>query len=314
MKDPTIDQYLHGKIYKITSHLTDKVYVGSTIQKLRERWTDHIKAYKNYIEGITNYGLTSFEILKYGDAKIELIEFYPTINQYNLEKREGFWVKKLNSVNKRVPGRKEHVDKYQNGKIYKLTSNFTNKIYIGSTVCKLNHRFRGHIYSYNNNYKYCTSYKLLKYADVKIELIENYPTTSKYLLQLRESYWIKKLFCVNKVIPTRTKKQWCIDNKEDIQLKKKIYAFNNKNRLTLYRKNYYLNNKRKILDKQKLYVINNREKRLKQSKIYRQNNKDKIKEQNKLYKIKNKDQLKQKHKNYYSNNREYLINKTKTYY
>ncbi len=50
-------------IYKITSIQTDKVYIGSTKLKLKRRFKEHKK--KRY---------TSREILKYDDARIELIE------------------------------------------------------------------------------------------------------------------------------------------------------------------------------------------------------------------------------------------------
>ena len=43
---------------------------------------------------------------------------------------------------------------------------------------------------------------------------------------MREGYFIKKLKCVNKVIESRTKKEWRHDNKELIKKRKQsIYNF-----------------------------------------------------------------------------------------
>ena len=59
-----------GKIYIIKSSQTNRVYVGSTVQSLNERFSKH-KSDKN---------CTSREILKYSDAEIELLECYECEN------------------------------------------------------------------------------------------------------------------------------------------------------------------------------------------------------------------------------------------
>ena len=73
-----------AKIYKITSKETDKVYVGSTeADELRKRMWWH----KNNMKaGATT---TSKEILKYADAKIELIE---ECEPENKQAREQYWI------------------------------------------------------------------------------------------------------------------------------------------------------------------------------------------------------------------------------
>ena len=80
------------------------------------------------------------------------------------------------------------MNKYQQSKIYKLTSIHTNEIYVGSTCYKyLCQRLRCHRYDYINNPEYNVScYKLFKLGDVKIELIENYPCNSSQELCMRE--------------------------------------------------------------------------------------------------------------------------------
>lgn len=78
-------------------------------------------------------------------------------------------------------------NRYQAGKIYKLISSQTNDIYIGSTIQELTDRLYNHKYDYKNSH-YRTSFEIVKYDDVQIELIENYQTTSKFLLEVREGY------------------------------------------------------------------------------------------------------------------------------
>ena len=68
------NKYYTSKIYKITSSQCDKFYIGSTTQTLIARLKQHKSNYKIYIEkNIGNY-LTSFEIVKFDDAIIELIK------------------------------------------------------------------------------------------------------------------------------------------------------------------------------------------------------------------------------------------------
>jgi len=98
----TID-YSKGKIYKITSSKTNDVYVGSTCEPtLSRRMHGHRSSFKRYKEGKTNF-TSSFEILKYDDAEIILIESYPCKNKDELYSRERYWVDHLKSIYKTRP-------------------------------------------------------------------------------------------------------------------------------------------------------------------------------------------------------------------
>lgn len=96
---------------------------------------------------------------------------------------------------------------YQNAKIYKLISDHTDKIYIGST-CKryLSNRLANHKSDYRCKPFVCKSAELLKLGDVKIILLENYPCNDKNELNAREQYYIdqNKDICVNKKNPANT--------------------------------------------------------------------------------------------------------------
>jgi hypothetical protein len=97
--------YQNGKIYKIFSYQTDSIYVGSTAQpRLCNRMAQHKVKYNNYLKNHKNR-YDSFEILKYDDAKIELIELYPCNTREELTAREGYWIRQLKYVNKKIPGR-----------------------------------------------------------------------------------------------------------------------------------------------------------------------------------------------------------------
>ena len=79
--------------------------------------------------------------------------------------------------------------------IYKLTSSQTDQVYIGKSKKTINNRFTDHNRDFNNwcygQRDFCSSFLLIQYDDVKIELIEETKNS------LREIYWIRKLNSVN---------------------------------------------------------------------------------------------------------------------
>ena len=86
-------------------------------------------------------------------------------------------------------------NKYLNGKIYKLVSNNTNDIYIGSTTKSLEKALIKHKSDYklylNDEKKYNSSFDLVKYSDVKIISVEDVPSPNYYTILSRKSYHIK---------------------------------------------------------------------------------------------------------------------------
>ena len=76
--------------------------------------------------------------------------------------------------------------------IYVIRSNETNKIYIGSTINKLNKRWFSHKTNYNlynkNKNKYCGSFALLYYEDAYIEILENCKVKNIAELHRLENY------------------------------------------------------------------------------------------------------------------------------
>ncbi len=97
--------YSTGKIYAIRSAQTDDVYIGSTIQPLCVRMAGHRAQYKYYLGEKGNY-ITSYKILQFEDAYIELIESFPCSCKEELNKREGELIRDNNNcINKRIAGR-----------------------------------------------------------------------------------------------------------------------------------------------------------------------------------------------------------------
>ena len=97
----TENKYQRGKIYKIISTQTVDIYYGSTIEKtLTNRLSKHRRNYKCWLNGKQCY-VTSYEIVKYDDAKIILVENFPCLTKYELVAREQFYIDNNGCVNKR---------------------------------------------------------------------------------------------------------------------------------------------------------------------------------------------------------------------
>ena len=168
------------------------------------------------------------------------------------------------------------MNKYTNGKIYRLVCNITGLNYYGSTVQPLHKRKYEHKQNYElymknknkegNKYKLTTSSKIIEGDNYDIILVEDFPCENKKQLETRERYFIENNDCVNKIIPRRTIKEWYADNKEYKLKCMKEYRDMNKDKIKEYRD----------MNKDKI-------------KEYRDMNKDKIKE----YRAKYKEAVKQ---------------------
>ena len=100
------NRYDNGKIYTIRSHQCDKYYIGSSCLPLHKRLYYHKQHYNKWLDNKHNY-ITSYEILKYDDVYIELLEEFKCNNKMELLKREGELIRLNynNIVNKNKPNR-----------------------------------------------------------------------------------------------------------------------------------------------------------------------------------------------------------------
>ena len=158
-----------------------------------------------------------------------------------------------------------NVQDFENGKIYKITDLTNNDIYIGSTTQKyLNDRLSAHEYGYTewkkkiSNRGYVKSYDIIKNDNYIINLIEKYPCNNQIELHTREGYYIRKIKCINKIIPTRTNKEWRKTNHDRLSKNKKVYdekyRILNEDKIKIRCKNYREKNK-KILSQKKVELI-----------------------------------------------------------
>ena len=140
---------------------------------------------------------------------------------------------------------------YQQSKIYKIISPHTDKIYIGSTTKQyLSTRFAHHMCVYkkwlNGEFHKINSFDILEFGDCKIILIETFPCNTKAELEAREYHHIKenKELTTNTHMPSRTKKQYALEHKDEIEV---------------YQQNWRAENKEKYDEARKKWADKNRE-------------------------------------------------------
>ena len=128
----TENKYKRGKIYKLQSNQTDVIYYGSTIEDiLTNRLSGHRSQYKRWLENKTNY-VTSFEIVKYDDCKIILVENYPCNTKSELLARENYYIQNNECINKQIAYTgmsKEEYKKYHYEKNSEIVKLRTKKYY-----------------------------------------------------------------------------------------------------------------------------------------------------------------------------------------
>ena len=140
------------------------------------------------------------------------------------------------------------MNKYQKGKIYKVVDVGYNLCYVGSTIESVARRMAKHRNHYKDfkagihNKNYIRLFDIFDEYGVdscKIELIENYPCSSKEELEAREGHHQQNNQCVNKNLAGRSRKQWREDNREYLlQGKKEDYCNNREYRMKLMQDRY----------------------------------------------------------------------------
>jgi hypothetical protein len=169
------------------------------------------------------------------------------------------------------------------GKIYKITNDRNDDVYIGSTCDTLVKRFSYHKRGRNSlkrdNHPLYSLMKEIGTERFAIYLVESYPCENKYELGQREGFWIRQIGTLNKRIEGRTSKEYYEDNKEKRLEQQKEYYRNNTEKIKLYQQQYkeenlweikcksrecgktnYINNKEKINEKHRLHYLDNKEK------------------------------------------------------
>ena len=187
---------------------------------------------------------------------------------------------------------------YKNSSIYKLCCKDTDikDIYVGSTT---NFKRRKGDHKYNCNNEKSLKHNIYVYQFIREnggwtnwDMVEicNFSCDNKRELHTEERRHLELLGAtLNKLIPTRTLKEYYEDNKDKIIEKSK---------------EYYEENKEIIAEKMKMYAEKNKEHIKNYQKEYRENNKEILAIQKKEYSKKNKEQLKKYRHEWYLKNKE----------
>ena len=91
--------YSKCRLYAIRSHESPEIYIGATTATLSRRFSGHKTKFKRN----TQY-VSSFEVLKYPSAYIELIEEVSCENKEQLNRLEGALIRSTVCVNKNIAG------------------------------------------------------------------------------------------------------------------------------------------------------------------------------------------------------------------
>lgn len=175
------NKYARGKIYIIRSHLTNKIYVGSTVNKLSKRFSEHKAMYKYHKQGkkyAVNKKLSVFEIfdIDFEGAYIELHHHYSCNSRNELNREEGKLIRELDCVNKCIAGRtsteyyKDNRDKCLN-KVKQWQKNNPEYVKDYYQDNKEKHKNRSH-QRYNANREELKTRMKQRYADNREEILE----------------------------------------------------------------------------------------------------------------------------------------------
>ena len=169
---------------------------------------------------------------------------------------------------------------FSKGKIYKLISNKSSDVYIGSCLVDLSKRLYGHKSKSNTA---VSKSMFVDDAIISIVLIEDYACYNKNQLKARELHYITTINCINKNKPFITdvnedykewKKQYTAQyyetNKEQIALQQAQYKVINKEQIAQQKAQYYETNKEQRVQRQAQYDAAHKEEKAQYQKQYYQ--------------------------------------------
>jgi len=142
---------------------------------------------------------------------------------------------------------------YSKGQIYTIRCRTDDtKIYVGSTIQPLYKRF--YVHKTHSKREECMN--RLLYIEVNddwsnwyVELYENYPCNNRNELDKREGEVIRLIGNLNMYIAGRNKKEYRIENKDNIIKMNKQRYIENADKIKEYQKEYYLKKKEEKLKK-----------------------------------------------------------------
>ena len=148
---------------------------------------------------------------------------------------------------------------YSKGKIYKITNDFNNDIYVGSTCDTLVKRFSNHKKDSKKEKKqHYSLYKLMNeigYTRFRIQLICECPCEDIYQLRQKEGEYIRQMGTLNKTIAGRTKTEYRQDNKEKLKDQCKQYFEQNRDIINEKKKEFRKEHKEEIKEYKTTQII-----------------------------------------------------------
>ena len=147
---------------------------------------------------------------------------------------------------------------FSQGRIYKILNTLTDDVYVGSTCQPLTKRLYGHKNTigkpkYENNKFYCKMQELGT-DNFYIELIENFPCSTREELRAREGTWIREIATLNKLVAGRDSKGYYDDNADMLKQKSKDYRAEHKEYYKKYNDAYKAEHKEELKAKCKVYI------------------------------------------------------------
>jgi hypothetical protein len=142
---------MKGKIYKIVDNTNNNIYIGSTCESsLEKRLYKHKNDYTRYLKNGKKY-ITSFEILKNNNYKIELLEDIVCDTKYDLYIKEKYWIEHICCINKNKPTNYTEIGRTEYNKIYKQN----NKQNFNKIICDCGGKYSyGHKSHHYNSIKH----------------------------------------------------------------------------------------------------------------------------------------------------------------
>jgi hypothetical protein len=218
---------MKGFIYILRSHQTEDVYYGST-EDLSERMRTHKKNYKMWLNEKHNY-ITSYEIVKYKDAYMELLEEIEYNNKQELTTRVGYYIRNNICVNKVIPHRTRTEWREDKKDIIREKK----KIYRGENV------------------EYIREKKKKEYEENKEKILER---SKKFYEENKDEKleYAKKYYEANKEKKLEYQKAYAIKHKEEIKIKESLRKKEYRINLTQEQKDKKNENNRKSYQQRKL--------------------------------------------------------------
>lgn len=174
------------------------------------------------------------------------------------------------------------MNRYQQGKIYRVWNDVDDAIYVGST-CQptLADRMRGHRSdskrSRDQNMKLYQHFHAIGIEHFKIELLEAYPCDSKDALLAREGHWVRELQpALNVRIPGRTQAQYRSDNQEQYRAYCAQYQQDHRDELRASQAQYRQDHQEQYRAYCAQYYLNHRDELRASKAQYRQDHRDEI--------------------------------------